>query len=271
VAFIYFTKEAYDIAKRISPLLQSQQLRKIILLIYCITIYLELSVVLFPTKALAWDQNRFRYLSNKWISILSYTFDGDITVSHKVRKAGQIVLTNPDMLHSGILPHHTKWVSLFENLKYIVVDELHTYKGVFGSHVAHVLRRLKRICHYYGSNPIFICTSATIANPKQLAESLTNEHHKLIDKNGAPSGKKNFIFYNPPIVHPTFGVRRSAVLEVRDLAKRLYVENIQTIIFAKSRVRVEMLVTYLKELTKRKFKMTRFKDIGEGICPLKEE
>ena len=121
-------------------------------------------------------------------------------------------------MHSGILPHHTKWVSLFENLKYIIIDELHTYKGVFGSHVAHVLRRLKRICNYYGSDPVFICTSATIANPAELAESLTNTEMQLISNNGAPAGKKHFIFYNPPVVHPTFGIRRSAVLEVRDIA-----------------------------------------------------
>lgn len=229
------------------------------------------ALYLFPTKALAQDQKSDLNLLIEQMDqdILSYTFDGDTApgLRTKVRKAGQIVLTNPDMLHSGILPHHTKWVSLFENLKYIVVDELHTYKGVFGSHVAHVLRRLKRICHYYGSNPVFICTSATIANPRQLAESLTGEQHALIDKNGAPSGKKNFIFYNPPIVHPTFGVRRSAILEVRDLAKRLYVENIQTIVFAKSRVRVEMLVTYLKELTKKKIHNDSIQGYRGGYLP----
>ena len=187
-------------------------------------------------------------------TILSYTYDGDTApgLRSKVRKSGHIVLTNPDMLHSGILPHHTKWVSLFENLKYIIIDELHTYKGVFGSHVAHVLRRLKRICNYYGSDPVFICTSATIANPGELAESLTNTEMRLIANNGAPSGKKHFIFYNPPVVHPTFGIRRSAVLEVRDIASLLYREGMQTIIFAKSRVRVEMLVTYMQELTKKK-------------------
>jgi len=229
------------------------------------------ALYLFPTKALAQDQksdlNELIEQMNQ--DILSYTYDGDTSPSirTKVRKAGHIVLTNPDMLHSGILPHHTKWVSLFENLKYIVIDELHTYKGVFGSHVAHVLRRLKRICQYYGSNPVFICTSATIANPKELAELLTNESHKLIDQNGAPSGKKNFIFYNPPIVHPTFGVRRSAILEVRDLAKRLHNEGIQTIIFAKSRVRVEMLVTYLKELTKRKIQNESIRGYRGGYLP----
>ena len=214
------------------------------------------ALYLFPTKALAQDQlaDLHELIETSGESILSYTYDGDTApgLRTKVRKSGHIVLTNPDMLHSGILPHHTKWVSLFENLKYIVIDELHTYKGVFGTHVAHVLRRLKRICAYYGSNPVFICTSATIANPQQLAENLTNSSMELIAENGAPAGKKHFLFYNPPVVHETFGIRRSAVLEVRDIASRLYREGVQTIIFAKSRVRVEMLVTYMKELTKKK-------------------
>ena len=214
------------------------------------------AIYLFPTKALAQDQlaDLHELIEASGETILSYTYDGDTApgLRSKVRKSGHIVLTNPDMLHSGILPHHTKWVSLFENLKYIIIDELHTYKGVFGSHVAHVLRRLKRICNYYGSDPVFICTSATIANPRELAESLTNTEMQLIANNGAPAGKKHFVFYNPPVVHPTFGIRRSAVLEVRDIAALLYREGIQTIIFAKSRVRVEMLVTYMKELTKKK-------------------
>lgn len=214
------------------------------------------ALYLFPTKALAQDQlaDLHELIEASGETILSYTYDGDTApgLRTKVRKSGHIVLTNPDMLHSGILPHHTKWVSLFENLKYVIIDELHTYKGVFGSHVAHVLRRLKRICNYYGCDPIFICTSATIANPQDLAESLTNTKMKLIANNGAPAGAKHFIFYNPPVVHKTFGIRRSAILEVRDIASYLYREGIQTIIFAKSRVRVEMLVTYMKELTKKK-------------------
>lgn len=214
------------------------------------------AIYLFPTKALAQDQlaDLHEMIEASEEEILSYTYDGDTApgLRNKVRKSGHIVLTNPDMLHAGILPHHTKWVSLFENLKYIVVDELHTYKGVFGSHVAHVLRRLLRICRYYGSNPVFICTSATIQNPQELAENLTNTSMRLISRNGAPAGKKHFLFYNPPMIHPAFGVRRSAALEVRDLASLLYRKNIQTIVFAKSRVRVEMLVTYMKELTKKK-------------------
>ena len=229
------------------------------------------AIYLFPTKALAQDQksdlNELIELMDE--EILSYTYDGDTApgIRQKIRKAGHIVMTNPDMLHSGILPHHTKWVSLFENLKYIVIDELHTYKGVFGSHVAHVIRRLQRICAFYGSEPIIICTSATIKNPKELAETLTNTQHELITKSGAPVGKKTFLFYNPPIIHPTFGVRRSAVLEVRDLSKRLFEAGIQTIIFAKSRVRVEMLVTYLKSLTAKKIADESIQGYRGGYLP----
>ncbi|QCR32201.1 DEAD/DEAH box helicase [Lysinibacillus sp. SGAir0095] len=229
------------------------------------------AIYLFPTKALAQDQKSDinELIEDMEEEILSYTYDGDTApaIRQKIRKAGHIVMTNPDMLHSGILPHHTKWVSLFENLKYIVIDELHTYKGVFGSHVSHVIRRLKRICAFYGSDPIFICTSATIKNPKELAEKLTNTKHQLIANSGAPVGKKTFLFYNPPIVHPTFGVRRSSVLEVRDLATRLFEAGIQTIVFAKSRVRVEMLVTYLKSLTKNKIQDESIRGYRGGYLP----
>ncbi len=229
------------------------------------------AIYLFPTKALAQDQKNDlnELIEQSGEEILSYTYDGDTApgIRQKVRKAGHIVMTNPDMLHSGILPHHTKWVSLFENLQYIVIDELHTYKGVFGSHVAHVIRRLKRICEFYGSKPVFICTSATIKNPKELAELLTNESHALIADSGAPVGKKTFLFYNPPIIHKTFGVRRSAVLEVSDLAKRLYIAGIQSIIFAKSRVRVEMIVTYLKELTRNKLLDESVRGYRGGYLP----
>ena len=229
------------------------------------------ALYLFPTKALAQDQKSDLHdlIEKTEETILSYTYDGDTSpaIRTKVRKAGQIVMTNPDMLHSAILPHHTKWVSLFENLHYIVIDELHTYKGIFGTHVAHVIRRLKRICEFYGSNPVFICTSATIANPKELAENLTNSTHQLIDQNGAPSGKKHIVFYNPPIIHPTFGVRRSAILEVRDLATHLIKNGIQTIVFAKSRVRVEMLVTYLQAITKMKLQDDSIKGYRGGYLP----
>ncbi|WP_339146456.1 MULTISPECIES: DEAD/DEAH box helicase [unclassified Sutcliffiella] len=212
------------------------------------------ALYLFPTKALAQDQKSElnEIITQMGVPINSYTYDGDTapTIRQKVRKAGHVVITNPDMLHSAILPHHTKWVSLFENLEYIVIDELHTYRGVFGSHVANVIRRLKRICNFYGSNPTFICTSATIANPKELAEELTGESFELINNNGAPSSKKHIVFYNPPIVNKPLNIRRSATLEVRKLASEFLQEKIQTIVFAKSRVRVEILLTYLKDLVK---------------------
>lgn len=229
------------------------------------------AIYLFPTKALAQDQKTDLndLIDEMGEEIYSYTYDGDTapSIRQKVRKAGHIVMTNPDMLHSGILPHHTKWVSLFENLKFIVIDELHTYKGVFGSHVAHVIRRLMRICQFYGSAPVFICTSATIKNPKELADQLTNTKHELISKSGAPVGKKTFIFYNPPIVHTTFGVRRSTILEAKDLATRLYEAGIQTIIFAKSRVSVEKIVTYLKQLTKKKINDESIQGYRGGYLP----
>jgi DEAD/DEAH box helicase domain-containing protein len=212
------------------------------------------ALYIFPTKALAQDQKSEinEIIQAAGMDINSYTYDGDTpaNIRQKVRKAGHVVITNPDMLHSAILPHHTKWVSLFENLNFVVIDELHTYRGVFGSHVANVIRRLKRICRYYGSNPTFICTSATIANPVELAEALTEEPMKLIDNNGAPSGRKHFLFYNPPVVNKPLNIRRSATLEVRKLAGELLKNKIQTIVFARSRVRVEIILTYLQELIK---------------------
>ncbi|MCM3692798.1 DEAD/DEAH box helicase [Neobacillus niacini] len=212
------------------------------------------ALYMFPTKALAQDQKSEinEIIQAAGIDINSYTYDGDTpaNIRQKVRKAGHVVITNPDMLHSAILPHHTKWVSLFENLKFVVIDELHTYRGVFGSHVANVIRRLKRICRYYGSNPVFICTSATIANPLELAEKLTEEKMVLVDNNGAPSGTKHFLFYNPPIVNKPLNIRRSATLEVRKIAGELLKNKIQTIVFARSRVRVEIILTYLQELVK---------------------
>lgn len=229
------------------------------------------ALFLFPTKALAQDQKNeiHELVEGEGLQVNSYTYDGDTSPSirQKIRKAGHIVMTNPDMLHSGILPHHTKWVSLFENLRFVIIDELHTYRGVFGSHVANVIRRLKRICHYYGSNPIFICTSATIDNPLELAEALTEEEMALIERNGAPSGEKNFVFYNPPIVHKALNIRKSATLEARSLAVQLLKEKIQTIIFAKSRVRVEILLTYLKDLVKNELGSKSIRGYRGGYLP----
>ncbi|HLU23721.1 MAG TPA: DEAD/DEAH box helicase [Bacillaceae bacterium] len=229
------------------------------------------ALYIFPTKALAQDQKSEinELIDIGELPINSYTYDGDTpaNIRQRVRKAGNIVITNPDMLHSAILPHHTKWVSLFENLQYIVLDELHIYRGVFGSHVANVIRRLKRICNFYGSNPIFICTSATIANPKELGEMLCGVDMKLIDRNGAPSGKKHFVFYNPPIVHKQLNIRRSATLEVSKLAGEFLKNNIQTIVFARSRVRVEIILKYLQELIQHKLGPKAIRGYRGGYLP----
>ncbi|AZB43292.1 DEAD/DEAH box helicase [Bacillus sp. FJAT-42376] len=229
------------------------------------------ALYLFPTKALAQDQKSEinELIQAMDADIHSYTYDGDTSpaIRQVIRKAGHVVMTNPDMLHSAILPHHTKWISLFENLKYIVIDELHTYRGIFGSHVANVLRRLLRICRYYGSEPVFICTSATIANPKELGERLTGSAMELIDNNGAPSGKKHFVFYNPPIVNKAMNIRKSATLEVRDLAGHFLSNGIQTIVFARSRVRVEIILTYLQELIKKKLGPKTIRGYRGGYLP----
>ncbi|MGM0410080.1 MAG: DEAD/DEAH box helicase [Bacillota bacterium] len=214
------------------------------------------ALYLFPTKALSQDQLAELYdlIERLESGIKTYTYDGDTPVNARkaIRKAGHIVITNPDMLHTGILPHHTKWIKLFENLEYIVIDEIHNYRGVFGSHVANVLRRLKRICNFYGSEPQFIAASATIANPKNFAEKLTGEEVKLVDENGAPQGQKEIVFYNPPVVNAELGIRRSYVLEARKLA-HLFIDNdIKSIIFARSRLRTEILLSYLKDEFKGK-------------------
>lgn len=210
------------------------------------------SIFLFPTKALSQDQTTELYdlINDIGVDIKTYTYDGDTPQSARkaIRQAGHIVVTNPDMLHSGILPHHTKWTKLFENLKYIVIDEIHHYRGVFGSHLANVIRRLRRICSFYGSNPQFICCSATIANPDELASRITGVDISLIDNNGAPSGKKHFIFHNPPVVNKQLGIRRSSTLEAKALAETLIKNDIQTIVFTRSRLNVEVLVSYLKDI-----------------------
>lgn len=229
------------------------------------------ALYLFPTKALAQDQvAELQELADAMdVDIKTHTYDGDTppTVRQVIRNAGHIVVTNPDMLHSAILPHHTKWVKLFENLKYIVIDELHSYRGVFGSHVANVLRRLKRICRFYGSSPQFICASATIDNPKEHAERLIGESVRLVDNNGAPMGEKHFVFYNPPVVNKQLGIRRSSVLETRKLAAMLLKQGIQTIVFARSRVRVELLLTYLQELIKDKLEAPTIRGYRGGYLP----
>lgn len=229
------------------------------------------ALYLFPTKALAQDQKTElnQLITEIGVSIRSDTYDGDTpaNIRHVIRKAGHIVVTNPDMLHSAILPHHTKWVSFFERLQYIIIDELHIYRGVFGSHVSNVIRRLKRICAFYGSHPQFICTSATIANPLELASKLTGEEMHLIDNNGAPAGKKHFIFYNPPVVNQALHIRKSATLTARDIATIFLENKIQTILFAKSRVRVEILLSYLQQLIQKKLGPKSIRGYRGGYLP----
>ncbi len=212
------------------------------------------ALYLFPTKALSADQvsELYELIEEMDVDIKTYTYDGDTPGAARkaVRQAGHIVVTNPDMLHSGILPHHTKWVKLFENLRYIVIDEIHTYRGVFGSNLANVLRRLMRLCAFYGSHPQFILCSATIANPKELAETLIGRPVEMIDDNGAPMGKRHFVFYNPPVVNRQLGIRKGVIPVTRDIASMLLKCGIQTITFAKSRLTVEVLTRYLKDLVR---------------------
>jgi len=229
------------------------------------------ALYLFPTKALAQDQvAELQELADLMeVDIKTHTYDGDTppTVRQAIRNAGHIVVTNPDMLHSAILPHHTKWVKLFENIRYIVIDELHAYRGVFGSHVANVVRRLKRICRFYGSDPRFLCASATIRNPREHAERLLGEEVALVDDNGAPTGEKHMVFYNPPVVNKQLGIRRSSVLESQKLAALLLKSGIQTIVFARSRVRVEILLTYLQENIKDELGKKSIRGYRGGYLP----
>jgi Distinct helicase family with a unique C-terminal domain including a metal-binding cysteine cluster len=226
----------------------------------------------FPTKALAQDQkNEMEQLINEiGAPLKSYTYDGDTsgTIRQSIRRAGQIVMTNPDMLHSSILPHHTKWVSFFENLKFVVIDELHVYRGVFGSHVANVIRRLERICSYYGSRPQFICTSATISNPREHAEALTGRKMMLIDRNGAPSVRKHFLFYNPPVINKQLNVREDEMLAVKNIAARFLKNRIQTIVFARSKLKVELLVSHLQEINSGRDEKAKICAYRGGYLPL---
>ena len=205
---------------------------------------------LFPTKALAQDQlAELETLAKSLPELRMFTYDGDTPQDARraVRARANLVLTNPDMLHSGILPHHTKWATLFQNLKYVVIDELHAYRGVFGSHLANVLRRLKRICAHYGSAPQFIMASATIANPGELASRITGEPVEEITESGAPTGEKTFVCYNPPVVNPELGIRAPYLGEAAKLAIRLLREDVATIVFAQSRLSTEVLLTTIKQ------------------------
>jgi DEAD/DEAH box helicase domain-containing protein len=221
------------------------------------------ALYLFPTKALAQDQLAELHAMCESLSgtevaanpnrppspISVFTYDGDTPQDARrtIRSRAHLVLSNPDMVHSGILPHHPRWAKLFENLKYVIIDELHAYRGVFGSHLCNVLRRLRRICHHYGSNPTFLCSSATIANPRELAERLTEQPFELVERSGAPRGEKFFVFVNPPVVNHQLGIRRSYLGETRRIAAEFLKRDLQMIVFAQSRLSTEILTTYLKD------------------------
>src|SRR5437588_2117440 len=208
------------------------------------------ALYVFPTKALAQDQlAELEQLAKQLPEMRMFTYDGDTPQDARlaVRARANLVLTNPDMLHSGILPHHTKWANLFQNLRYVVIDELHAYRGVFGSHLANVLRRLKRICAHYGSRPQFIMASATIGNPRELASRVTGEAVEEITESGAPSGEKTFVCYNPPVVNPELGIRAPYLGEAAKLAIRLLKAEVPTIVFAQSRLSTEVLLTSIKQ------------------------
>ncbi|HXK08342.1 MAG TPA: DEAD/DEAH box helicase [Vicinamibacteria bacterium] len=214
------------------------------------------ALYLFPTKALAQDQLAELSAAIEALGkdVATFTYDGDTPQDARpsIRARAHVVITNPDMLHKGILPHHTKWVKLLENLRYVVVDELHSLRGVYGSHVANIFRRLRRLCEFYGSRPQFVCASATIGNPKELAEALTGREMTLVERSGAPRGERYFAIYNPPVVNRQLGIRRSALNAARDVSLSFLGQGLQTIVFAPSRLATEVLVTYLKEALERR-------------------
>ena len=213
------------------------------------------ALYLFPTKALAQDQLAELHSLAELLGtegggeIGVFTYDGDTPQDARraIRGKAHVVLSNPDMVHSGILPHHPRWAKLFENLQYVIIDELHAYRGVFGSHLANILRRLHRVCRHYGSNPTFICSSATIANPRELAERLVGAPFELVSESGAPRGEKFFIVVNPPVVNAQLGIRRSYLSETRRVAIEFLKRGLQIIVFAQSRLSTEILTTYLKD------------------------
>ena len=215
------------------------------------------ALFLFPTKALGQDQvTEFGALAaSAELPMITSTYDGDTPapIRSAIRAAGQVVVTNPDMLHSAILPHHTKWFQLFEQLKVIVIDELHTYRGIFGGHVANVLRRLLRICAHYGSRPVIVCCSATIGNPDELAAMLTGRPARLVDRNGAPSGERHVLLVDPPVMEPASGARGSAETLAQRWALPFLRAGRQTIVFGRSRVATEILLTGLREALRESY------------------
>ncbi len=209
------------------------------------------ALYLFPTKALAHDQvaSCLSLFGDLLPRATVQAYDGDTPSSQRaaVRRQARLLVTNPDMLHTGILPYHTRWARFFANLRYVVLDELHTYRGIFGGHMANLLRRLQRICRFYGTAPRFICTSATIANPRQLAEQLTEAPVRLVDDDGSPQGERHFILYNPPLADAASGMRRSSTLAAKDIAARFLRAGVHTIIFTRARMTTEVLLGYLRD------------------------
>ena len=212
------------------------------------------ALYLFPTKALSQDQQSElnEVVLGGEIPVKVFTYDGDTPGSIRIsaRDEGRIIITNPDMLHTGILPNHPKWIKALTHLRFVVIDEMHSYRGVFGSHMTSVIRRLKRIARFYGASPVFICCSATIGNPHELAGRILEQETTLVDENGAPSGERHFVLYNPPLVDRVQGIRRSVVLESQRIATRLLKAGVKTIVFARSRVRTELIATYIRDSLK---------------------
>jgi DEAD/DEAH box helicase domain-containing protein len=213
------------------------------------------ALYLFPTKALARDQEEAlrAFMRDAELSIGAVTYDGDTPVDARraARQRAGVLLTNPDMLHAGIMPHHTGWARLFSNLKYVVVDELHTYRGVFGSHLANVMRRLVRIARFHGSSPTFLFASATIGNPQEHAARICGEPVELIAESGAPTGPRQVLVYNPPIVNAELGIRQSYIKTAVRLAQDLVRAGVPTLVFGNSRNGVEVMLKYLRDRLER--------------------
>ena len=214
------------------------------------------ALYLFPTKALAQDQQGKLTQLDLWPDIVSATYDGDTPKGerHAIKRAARLLVTNPDMLHMGILPYHNGWATFFRNLRFVVVDEAHIYRGVFGAHVGNILRRLRRVCDLYGVRPQIIACSATIANPEELFNRLTGLAPVLVDaqRGGAPTGKRRFVFWNPPVFDPATGARRSSNAEATHLFTNLIENDIRTIAFTRSRKTTELLLTYARRVLEGK-------------------
>jgi DEAD/DEAH box helicase domain-containing protein len=210
------------------------------------------ALYLFPTKALSQDQVAEINELNRAVElgVRAFTFDGDTPGDARkaVRTRGDIVVSNPDMLHQAILPHHTKWAQFFESLAFVVIDEMHSYRGVFGAHMANLLRRLRRICGFYGVSPRFIMTSATIGNPGELAHQLIGEEAVVLSHSGAPQGERHLLLWNPPVINPDLGIRASARSQTSRIARQAVRQGLKGIVFARSRLAVEVLTKYLKDV-----------------------